>query len=370
MPPALSHAARLALLVISFSSATLAQDDVSAPAQHPIHFGMTAGVFKRTGDAPNTSTDLILLPDQELHVSVALTRRVRAEIPFTLFWTKNDGDRPVSTTVVGVLGDFFPGRQVAGEQSGVFVGGGATLHRLPTDGDPAYQWGLTGRAGYEYPIGGLLIRAAAMYERRFAADRQRSRSVYGVAGGVGFPIYGERLTFAPGRYGNAPGSVSPWYLNFGAALNYMTYGDDNALTTIDIPSPYVGIFSMLGLQRRLAVGGRATYQYASVGSTTNEHIRIAPRVEYHLSRENLRRKDLKLGAQMIFDGVSFASITGSSSGTQIGFGGDVSFTVPRAPTIWNFGIGVDHFRKEAETVRPATTSLRFEIGLDRYLVHR
>jgi hypothetical protein len=363
------NAVRLALLLISAASTAFAQESTGEGTQHPVYFGMTGGVFKRTGDAPNMSTDLILLPDQELHVSLALTKRIRAEVPFTLYWTSDELNGPANTTVVGALGDVFF-RPSTGQQSGLFAGTGVTLKRISTATGAAYQWGLLGRAGYEFPIAGILIRAAASYERRFAGDNQPSRSVYGGVAGVGFPIYGERFTIESDRNGNVYGSVLPWYLNFGAALNYMTHGADNSVTTIDIPSPYVGAFSMLGLQRRLAAGGRATFQYASVGSTTNEHVRLAPRLEYHLSQGNLQKRDLKLGAHMIIDGLSFASITASSSGTQIGFGGDVSFTLPRAPTIWNFGVGVDHLMKQTETMRPATTSLRLEIGLDRYLVRR
>jgi hypothetical protein len=364
------NAVRLALLLISAASTALAQESAGEGSQHPVYFGMTSGIFKRTGDAPNMSTDLILLPDQELHLSVALTRRIRAEVPFTLYWTNDDLNGPVSTTVIGGIADMFLRNSAVAEQSGLFAGTGFTLKRLPTAAGAAYQWGVLGRAGYEFPIGGMLIRAAASYERRFAGDSQPSRNVYGGLVGAGFPIYGERFAIDADRNGSVYGSVLPWYLNFGAALNYMKYGANNSLTTIDIPSPYVGVFSMLGLQRRLAAGGRATFQYASVGSTSNEHIRLAPRVEFHLSRENLRKKDFKLGAQMIIDGLSFATFTGSSGGTQIGFGGDVSFTLPSAPTIWNFGVGVDYLMKQPETMRPATTSLRLEIGLDRYLVRR
>ena len=73
---------------------------------------------------------------------------------------------------------------------------------------------------------------------------------------------------------------------------------------------------------------------------------------------------------MIIDGLSFATINGSSGGTQVGFGGDVSFTLPRAPTIWNVGVGIDYLMKERETMRPATTTLRLDIGVDRYIVRR
>ena len=268
MHASLNNAARLALLLISASSSAFAQESADEGSQHPVYFGMTGGVFKRTGDAPNLSTDLILLPDQELHISLALTRRLRAEVPFTLYWTSDELNGPVNTTVAGAIGDIFF-RPSTGQQSGLFAGTGVTLKRTSTAGGPAYQWGLLGRAGYEFPIGGILIRAAASYERRFAGDNQPARSVYGGLAGVGFPIYGERFTIEPDRNGNVYGSVLPWYVNFGAALNYMSYGANNSLTTIDIPSPYVGVFSMLGLQRRLAAGGRATFQYASVGSTSN-----------------------------------------------------------------------------------------------------
>lgn len=370
MRSTLSYGAGLALLTFSFSSTALAQDGAAGGTQHQVRLGMTGGIFKRTGDLPNTATQLILLPDQELFVSVALTRRIRAEVPFTLQWMNDELNEPISTTVAGALADVFLRTSIEGQQSGFFAGAGATLHRRPLANDVAYQWGLLTRAGYEFPIGGMMMRTAATYERRFAAKSERSRSVYGVLAGIGIPISGDRVTIDRDRRGNVFGSVSPWYLNFGAALNYMTYGVNNSMTTIDIPSPYVGIFSMLGFQRRLAAGGRATFQYASVGSTSSEHIRLAPRLEYHFSRNNLRKKDVKLGAQMIFDGLSFADFTGSSGGTQTGFGGDVSFTLPHAPTIWNVGAGIDYFLSEEKTMRPATTSLRLEIGLDRYIVRR
>ncbi|HEX6576274.1 MAG TPA: hypothetical protein VF042_15005, partial [Gemmatimonadaceae bacterium] len=252
-------------------------------------------------------------------------------------------------------------------QSGIFAGAGGTFHRYSSVGDGRNVWGVKARIGYEFPLNSTMVRVAATYERRFDADRIPGATILGFTGGLAFPLYGEAYQIVDGKSSAFPsGGVSEWYLTMGTSVTHTRSPAFESSTTINIPEPYIGAFTFIGFQRRLAVGARATFQYLGASSSTT-HVRVLPRVEYHSASGNFHGPSFKAAGHMVIDNQTFDGVYTILGGTQLGFGGDVSLILPRVPTSWTFGLGVNRLLKDSNGGRPAATELRLEIGLDRYL---
>jgi len=333
-----------------------------------IYLGMDAGFFHLKDDGADEGSNNFALPLQAFRVDFPVGRQFRLEVPLSLSYSKVSGSDASTSLTTGLIGDFFlntlmKSTMYTTPNSGLYAGVGGLLNYESDDGDSHTQTAVIGRLGYEVPVNDMRLRLQAAYEKRFEKDEIPASNGFGVTVGLGVPISGEMYT--PGSGSRSIGSS---YVQIGVQAEHSSVEDYDGETKIDIPGPYVGFFFKPGSMPQLGIGARASFNWAKQGDFSAHDLDFIPRLEYSLNPDYLTKKGVQLGAQFLIENFNLDYGTGSVSGTQLGVGGDVSLTIPHAPTVWRVGIGVDRMFEDKDGGRPAATVIRIEFGLDRHLL--
>ncbi len=350
----------VALIAAASAAPASAQDAERVPRS--IYLGMDANFARTTLDGFPGQYEIIA-PVQSLRVSTSLGNSFRVEAPLKVVLSSSSLFGKETQINTGLLLDVFPSRWINGRstsvQTGFFVGGGA-LVSYSNDGGTQTQYGVVGRAGYEFPFTTARIRVAALFERSFESDYAIGRKTSGISVGMSYPVLGDQ---------SARSDVwdTGWYAQTRMGINHQIIGDYETRESFNLPKAFFGVFHFPGSQRLAAFGIRGNIQYSGNDQLSNSYVLLQPRVEINLLSRSSSRKGIQVGAHGIVEHAGGTASDGYSYGASFyGGGGDVSLTLPVMPTMVKIGVGFD--RNAPSSRRPGVTSFRFDVALDRYLM--
>ena len=341
------------------------------------------------GLSDNGATTQLPLPLPQLRLDVQPRLHFRVESTVSYSHRSTDDGTSASGGSLSLAGDYCSPH--AGASCARFVGAGFGIDHTSLDcdgclfdGSRTWQRSFIAHAGFDIPLPGsddTRVRIWTAYLHKFAneSDQFAASNVFELGAGVtvdlnqrGAAPYCPRVT--PAR--ECSGRSSFWYVEFPVTLERELPGEVNGErepkgTTIDVPYPELGVFFSTGGDKTPAFGASTYLDYRSHGEHSITELEVVPRFEVSPFGGFLTHAGLRLGGGMIIDRMSISrggTAPFSHNETQLGAGGDVSWTIPSGANVFSFGGGVERMFENASKSIPSSTTYFLRIALTHALL--
>lgn len=278
--------------------------------------GVTAAITSTDieGLDDNLTSIVALVP--QVTIGRHVTDRLSLEVPFSLQSVKEEDDDDRFTQIeVGIrpVGTIYGSNAVSGVVS---LLAGINRQSFGDESSTRFHWEIG--AGPAFEINDALSFRGRLVYGQLAEDEDN--------GFAKESYFGLNLDLVHNLSASGPIADGSFVMRTGASFTSLDFDDADGISTIEIPSPYLGLYFGLGESKRLRLGGEVEINRESSGDDSERDITLVPTVEYDFGPAD--QLGFRVRALGLLWNMAQSSGSFDESGTITGFGGGASVVLP------------------------------------------